>query len=295
MSVDKTDKTWRKVAVLAIAPLAVIIVVVCLAYLSQIKFRERMVFQTQQQLLTIARTTARSVNEFIAAHSEALQTVARDTLLQEEKGGKILRFLRRAEYSPLEAFYDIHKKDIDAICLLNHAGTILFRYPSVRGIEEKRGVSLADRPDVAYVLREHKPSISRTFHNSSGSLVVSILEPVFYRDRFKGIIQRIISTDTLSRRFIEPVKLRGRGCVWMFDDNNVILSYPQREFVWSSVLDVIINMHLERGETFDEDRLRRHILEDHSYLNKVKVEDDGYGMFVDCNHNDELVAYKKVA
>ena len=89
----KTTGPSTKIAISTIVGSVVIIGVICLAYLSQREFRETMVSQTQQQLLTIARTTAASVGELIVTHSEALQTISRDMLLQEEMGGRIFRFL----------------------------------------------------------------------------------------------------------------------------------------------------------------------------------------------------------
>jgi PAS domain S-box-containing protein len=294
--ITEIKRLCPKVAITIIVSLTTIIVFIYVAYLSHIQFKDTMVFQTQQQLLTIARTTVRSVEEFITLHSEALQTISRDTLLREEIGRRTLNDVSKPEYSRLEVFYEVHKKDIEAICLLDSNGIILHRYPFSEDNKGRPGVSLTDDPSVEYVLRERKPYTSKVFSNKLGKLAISISEPVFCEDEFKGIIQRTINIDTLSKRFIDPVKLRGRSCAWMFDNEDTILSHPEKEFIGLSVLDLIIRMHLQRGETFDRDGLIKHILQDHGYLNRVKVEDHGFGVFVNCTtHKDELVAYKKVA
>ncbi len=291
----KIRRLSMKVAISIIVSLTTIIAIISVAYLSHTQFKDTMVSQTLQQLLTIAKSTARSVEGFITLHSEALQTISRDTLLQEEIGRRASHNVSGPEHSRLEVFYEVHKKDVEAICLLDSNGIILHRYPW-KDNKDRRGVSLTDNPSVEYVLREHKPYTSKVFSNKLGKLAISISEPVFCEDEFKGIVQRTINIDTLSKRFVEPVKLRGRSCAWMFDNEDTILSHPEKEFIGLSVLDVIIRMHLERGETFDQDGLIKHILEDHGYLNRVKVEDYGFGVFVNCTtHKDELVAYKRVA
>jgi len=287
----KAEKPYKALLASAVA-FGVIIIVVCLAYLSQKEFRETMVSQSQQQLLAIANTTARSVEEFMAMHSEELLAAAKEVL---SPAGSV-RDGQTNRYSPLQAFYESHKNEIDTIRLLDRTGTLISRYPVHGKGLETTGVSLAGRPEVAYVLRKHKPHSMETVRDKPGGSSVTISEPVFSDGTFFGIVQRTVSLETVSNRFVLPVKLHGEGCAWMFDDNNIIVSHPRKEFVGVSVLDLIIDMHLERGETFDEEALLEHIQKDHGYLRQAKVQHEGYGVFVDCTtHKDELVAYRRVS
>jgi PAS domain S-box-containing protein len=292
----KAERPSAAVVMSYLVGLVVIIVVVGLASVSQREFRDTIVYQTQQQLLTIAKTTARSVEDFITIHSEALHAIGRDTLLREERESRVSHDVLVPDYSGLDLFYEVHKKDIDAICLLDAHGVLLHRCPAGTGNAPGSGKSLAERPDVAYVMDEHKVYVGDVFLDETGVLAVSILEPVFFEDEFKGIIERVISIDAISERFIHPVKLEGRGCAWMFDQKDIVLSHPKKEFIGLSIEDVLRKMHLVRGERFQERGLHEHILKEHNYLNRVKLEDSGFGVFVNCETNeDELVAYKRVA
>ncbi|MDY6954775.1 MAG: PAS domain S-box protein, partial [Thermodesulfobacteriota bacterium] len=283
-------------AISATIGIIIIVVVIGLACVSQGEFRDAMVYQTEQQLLTIAKTTARSVEGFVTMHAEALQTMARDTLLQKERQRAVSHALAEPGYGRLELFYEVHKKDVDAICLLDGQGMLLHRSPPRKGTGSEGRKNLAERPGVAHVLKEHKPYVGDVFLNKAGTLAISLLEPVFYEDQFKGIIERRISLDALSKRFIQPVKLQGRGCAWMFDYKDVILSHPEKAFIGLSIADVIRKMHLARGERFHNHGLQEHILKDHNYLNRLKLEESGFGLFVNCETNeDELVAYNRVA
>jgi len=274
----------------------VIAVVLGLAYVSQREFRDTMVYQTEQQLLTIAKATARSVEGFVTLHSEALQTMAQETLFQAEKGTAASRDLADLGYSRLELFYEVHKNDVDAIRLLDARGDLLHRSPPRKGSGSEGRKNLAERPSVAYVLKKHKPYVGDVFLNQAGILTISLLEPVFSENQFRGILERRITLDAISERFIQPVKLGGRGCAWMFDYKDVILSHPEKRFIGLSIEEVIRKMHLARGERFHEHGLKEHILKNHNYLNRLKLEDSGFGLFVNCETNeDELVAYKKVA
>ncbi len=61
----KRKRFFTKVAMSAMAGVAVIIAIMYLAHLSQKEFEETVVSQTQQQLLTIAKSTAKGLEHFI--------------------------------------------------------------------------------------------------------------------------------------------------------------------------------------------------------------------------------------
>ena len=118
----------------------------------------------------------------------------------------------------------------------------------------------------------------------------------FFNEEFAGIARWIIETTTLSKHFLEPIKIGNSGYAWMFDDRNIVLSHPKKDFVGMSVLDVIKKMHKERGEIFDESRTKEHIRDEHDYLNRVKTEEEGCGIFINCaTDENDIVAYKKVS
>jgi PAS domain S-box-containing protein len=259
-------------------------------------FRATMVSQTQHQLLTIAKATARSVEEFLSMHSETLQAIARDTLAWEQGEGKTSSLVRGGKFDHLAMFYEVRNKDVDAIRLLDSGGVVLCRYGTWAGKEDSAGVSLADMPGISYVLREQKIHISKVYQAMPGGLAIMISEPVFHENELKGVIQRMISIHVLSKRFVQAVELRGGGYAWMFDDNDIVLSHPEKEFVGLSVSEIVREMHRKEGEVLDRARLHGHILQDHDYLHRVKAEDGGVGVSANCKtHEDELIAYASVA
>ncbi len=217
----KTRRLSTKVAISTLAGVAVIIAIIYLAYLSHKEFEETMVSQAQKQLLTIAKATARGLEESIAHHSEALQAFSKNPLFQEKKLG----------YRLLKMFYESHKEEFDAIYLLDSNGIVLYRHPSKEGGKDRVGVSLSDRPGVSYVLKERKPYVSEIFHNRLGELTISISKPIFYEDKFTGIVQWLISMHTLSEHFILPVKVGEKGHAWLLDDDRIMIAHPKAEHV----------------------------------------------------------------
>ncbi|MBW2647049.1 MAG: hypothetical protein JRE23_12925, partial [Deltaproteobacteria bacterium] len=90
-----------------IAALVVIITTIYPAYLFQKNFEATLVSQTQQQLLTIAKSTARSLEEFIAEYSKDLNLLSRNPFHQEELYRKILHDKPNNGYCPLKDFYEV--------------------------------------------------------------------------------------------------------------------------------------------------------------------------------------------
>ncbi|NVL91041.1 MAG: PAS domain S-box protein [Desulfobacterales bacterium] len=289
----KTKRFPWKLVTGSLASLAVVVAVVYLAYLFHRDYEDTVVSQTQQQLLMNARSIAVGIEEFIAEHSQDLRIISRNPKIQEKAYKSILVKKPPTKHCICQDLYDAHKDHVDAFTILDANGIMLRRIPH---IEERIGEDHSDKPGVAYVLKEHKTHVSDVFYNNSENLAMSISEPVFYEDEFAGMVRWMIQVDTISKLFIETVKVGREGYAWMFDNKDVILAHPKKEFMGMLVLDFMRKVHKEIGEPFDETRIEEHIREEHDYLNRVEVEKEGYGMFLSCiTGKDEVTAYKRVA
>jgi PAS domain S-box-containing protein len=289
----KTSKLTMKVATAAIAAVATIISIICFAYLLNKDFEGTIVLQTEHKLLTIASTIAKSLEAFFIGHSEALAIVSNNPLFQKDVYEKKKYDRSETIFWLIKNHYEAHKKDVHSISLLDANGIMLHREPF---IENRIGMDLTDNQDVAYVIKNHKPHVSEVFYNHLGNLAVSISWPIFYKDEFAGIVRWMIEIDTMAKGFVEPIKIGNKGFVWMFDNRNTVLSHPRKDFIGINVLNVIRRMHKERGEFFDESRTQEHIIEAHDYLNRVKAEGEGVGIFINCVTDEhDIIAYKRVA
>ncbi len=289
----KTNKLSIKVAITTIAGMAILIGIIYVAYLSNKGFEKTVVSQTQQELLTIAKAVATSLEEFFSGHSEALTVISNNPLFQKDVYEKKWCNEPETTFCAIRNHYEAHKRDVDAITLLDANGIMLHREPYIK---DRPGIDHSDKPGVAYVIREHKPYISEVFYNNLGNLAISISWPIFYKDEFAGIARWMIETDRIVRRFVEPIKIGKKGFVWMFDNTNAVLSHPRKDFTGMMVLDVIRKVHEERGEAFDESRTKEHIIEEHDYLNRVRAEEEGCGIFINCVTDErDIIAYKRVA
>lgn len=243
--------------------------------------------------MTIAKAVATSLEGFFIEHSKALVVISNNPSFQKDVYEKKRCDRSETIFCTIKNHYEGHKKDVDAITLLDANGIMLHREPF---IGDRIGMDLTDKPGVAYIIKEHKSHISEVFYNNLGNLAVSISRPIFYKDKFAGIVRWMIETDKISRRFIRPLKIGKKGFVWMFDNRNIIISHPRKDFIGITVLDVARKTHKKKDQVFDESQIQEHIQEEHGYLNRVKVEKEGAGIFINCATNEhDIIAYKRVA
>ena len=127
----KTNKPSIKAAIIGIADVAILIAIIYIAYLSNKGFEKTVVSQTQQELLTIAKAVATSLDEFFTEGSEALTVISNNPLFQKDVYEK--KWCDRPEtiFCPIKNHYKAHKKDANAITLLDANGIMLHREPFI--------------------------------------------------------------------------------------------------------------------------------------------------------------------
>jgi signal transduction histidine kinase len=223
----KTKRLNTKMTIGVLVGVSVIIAISYLTYLWQKEFETAVISSTQQHLLTIAKATATGLEEYITEHLDVLRAVSKNPLFQE----------LRPEYDLLKIFTEEHKKHVDAIYVLDTNGIVLYRYPVRKGKESRVGVNYSDRPGVATVLKEHEPYISEVFHNKSGELSFSLLTPILYEGTVTGIVRWMITLDTVSKSFIQPISIGENGYARLIDNNGVMLAHPKPEHVGKYIMD----------------------------------------------------------
>lgn len=221
------ETTSKKFLIAISAILVIISIFTYLSYLCHLDFEKTMISLTEQQLLTIAKTTANRMEEFV----DHLAIEAKIMAMQPELGQEIANKAgqREDKKSQLELFYSAHKGNVDALTAIDDKGIILQRYPFWSDEKDRIRTDFTDKPGVAHVLREQKPHVSKIFYNNLGQLAISISQPVFVDKKFTGMIRWMVSLDNLANRFIQPTKIGSKGFVWLLDKHGTILVFPDHE------------------------------------------------------------------
>ncbi|MFH1672696.1 MAG: PAS domain S-box protein [Pseudomonadota bacterium] len=276
----KKQSLSKDTILISVVSLTLMILIIILVYSRHKDFEKTVVEQTQQQLLAIAKTTANRLEDHMTRHSEALKFLATNPQFQEEIHKRIIRKKPDDGYCFLKALYEIHKDDMDAITSTDADGIMLHRHPF---IENRPGEDKADKPGVAYVIREHKPYVSEVFYNNLGNLAISISEPVFYQDEFVGLVRWMIQMDTIYEHFIGSIDAGREGCKWLIDERGFLIAHGSFD---------------EVGEHFMTHKKKKMPGHDWSSLDKVVTKatrgDGGTGLFVCPKRGKRVIAYMPV-
>ncbi len=136
---------------------------------------------------------------------------------------------------------------------------------------------------MAYVVREHKPYVSGLFYNNLGNPAISISCPVFYKDKFVGIVRWMTEVYTIYERFLQEIEIGKDTCRWLVDSNGIVLCHRFKERV---------GRHFLEHEDHDLSSEHREILE--RILSQIKHGQEGAGFFLCQEHGKRIVAYSPV-
>ncbi|HEC99631.1 MAG TPA: hypothetical protein ENN18_04545 [Proteobacteria bacterium] len=99
----ETKGLSKRVGIGTIAGLASIAILLYTAYLSHREFEKTLVFQTQEQLLTVAKTTAHRLEDFADGLSRELKVLAGEPTIKEEIRNRI-RQTEAHDICPIKIF-----------------------------------------------------------------------------------------------------------------------------------------------------------------------------------------------
>jgi PAS domain S-box-containing protein len=219
----KTKVSSVKIKITVMVCIVLIIATICLGYLLHMRFKQTIVSQAQQQLLAITKSTARNLEEFTTKYLSVLQFISKEPSFHDKEH----------QHRLLKILYESCRKDedVDAICLVDSNGAISYRYPFWADGKDRRGsIGITDPSELICASREQKAYYKMSY-NKTGKLALFISVPICYEGKFSGILRWMISMDTISRRFIMPVKVGQKGYVWLLDNNKMILAHPKSEHI----------------------------------------------------------------
>ena len=232
----KTKVSSVKIKITVIACVVLIIAIIYLAYLSHRRFEKTMVSQAQQQLLTIAKSTARNLEEFATKHLSVLQFISKDPLFHEQEH----------QHRLLKILYESYQEGVGAICLVDSDGAVLNWYPFGADGKDRCGSIATDPSELLCASREQQ-SYYKVSSDKFGESSLFVSVPLCYEGKFSGVLRWLINMDTISNRFIEPVKVGRQGRVWLLDGSKTILANTHSKHIGENF------MILRKGRCPDND------------------------------------------
>ncbi len=135
-------------------------------------------------------------------------------------------------------FYNKHKSIIAATTRVDAHGIILYTYPYNQAV---LGSDISYQKHVHQVIETHQPVISDVFMSAQGYLAIAMHVPVFAENVFTGSLAILIPIDKLGRLYLEKIKVRGTGDVWLLSENGIELYCPMSGHTGKSFLEITQN------------------------------------------------------
>ena len=207
--------------------LIVIVIIIRAAYMNFIDYRDSVITQQQDHLLTIAKSISRSLDLFIRDKDNNLSLLAKNPIIVEA----LNKHSRSASYGLheeiLQTFYEEYSNEIDRVLLLDAEGLILYQYPTDHQLDK----TMMHYSDVEEVLRNHKAYIGKAYKTGENQFSINIIRPIFKEDEFIGILVNKIALNSVYEKLVRPVKAGEKGYAMIKSKDGVIMMHLVREQV----------------------------------------------------------------
>ena len=132
----------------------------------------------------------------------------------------------------LDFAFQINPGAITAITRVDATGAVLYSTPHGKDII---GKNISDQLHIQKILKNHKPVVSDVFTAVQGYRAIALHVPVFKENTFNGTLGVLIDFLTISKRFLEEIKLGTTGYAWMTSEEGIELYCPVPDHTGNSV------------------------------------------------------------
>ncbi|MCF8297275.1 MAG: hypothetical protein K9J13_07015 [Saprospiraceae bacterium] len=289
-----------KVEKLKLRPLITLILVLIvlisvstyIVYIYHNTFKENQINKWEQQLLSTIEISSLNLETYVDKFSDNLLNISfNPTLKNWDFYSEKTDF--DSLYCPIKTLYEISKKEIDAILLLDTLGVIIKRFSYFGNQFYKIGNKCCNSIENELRLDEGQVYVSDVFTNWNDAKAINISCPV-YKDKTRiALLRWMIRMDTLSSRFINPVKIGSKGYMWFLDNYNNILSHPDNKLLNQKIYVKDIS-ESKIFESFPKDN--KEFIESKEFYNNIIEKDKFVGKSIDPSTGEyNLSAFRKVS
>ncbi|MBK5241339.1 ATP-binding protein [Clostridium sp.] len=224
-----------------IAILFSIVIIVCLIFFliwSNYKnFRDSIINNEQENLLTIAEMTGRSLETSMDEQRLNLEIIAQNYAFQEKFNVLLKNENLDFHMDILEVYYKTQQEMVQSVELLDKDGVILEKESLIIDDKESIGNNISNIEGVREVIKDNKVVVGKIEFEKEFGPTICLLQPVFYKNEFIGIIRSKLSLNVLYKKIVQPIKVGDKGYASVKDENGVLLMHPKGEDIGENVMD----------------------------------------------------------
>jgi signal transduction histidine kinase len=268
-------KPFKRPVILIILFLIILIgLTAYISYKSQREYRLTIQHQWQQQLSTTVHLTQQNLHNFFDKFSENLIVVSNDPVIQSKSCNKRIK-LYDEHYCPLFNLWTVHMDYVNAIMLLNKDGKILVKFPQFDSLHRKEASFCPRKIDWEKKSDRNTVYISNVFQNHYHKSAIILSCPVFYNDSFSGVVRWMMTTEKISNRFIDSLKIGNNGYLWMINNDGLIVSHPDSVLRYQNINETYLNQENYFINNTDEFLSTKH------FFYEITQNEEGYGTYYD--------------
>lgn len=194
-------------------------------YLVYEDIKDGTIEEFNHEQLILARTASQGMTSFFEEHQSILSFLAefKDIIGFNEAGEELL-----------SSFYNTHTNSIEAVTRVDADGIIMYTFPYKESVI---GNDISYQKHVSQVIAEQKPVISDVFLSAQGYLAIALHVPIFKEEFYAGSLAILIPIDKLGKLYLENIKNRGTGNVWLLSENGIEIYCPFSEHIGKPMLE----------------------------------------------------------
>ena len=287
MPQQKSKSVIIAIAILVLFMLSSILLTVYNSY----NYNKRLIKSAHERIETKAQIISLGIKRLFTEHIQILKTLSSTqtviNVLSEKKPQ-----LFDTNLGPVVNIYKNQFGDLASIKLINAKGQIFYQYPNIKDAV----INLYRNEDVQFVLKNKKTHINTEFIDSTNTIGIAILEPVFNNGEFVGMVKFTLYPKTIGSVFID---------LFNKEKSVVAISDAQANIIYSNVEGLFsknmfrllendkkkyINVDFSRRERFLKSILSggsgKHVFDMHNQI--TGVQEKVIGVYYSFNMLDKM-------
>ncbi len=223
----KTEKLKTGFAVLL--ALLVMLVIVGASYQNYKKIQDNVIEIEQLQLLSLAETLSKSVENFFTYQLHNLEILTNSRSFNKDFQGVNSTSYTEDSFQNLEDYYTIQSDSIELIRLVDLEGKEIYTYPvtdlSDHILVDLTRVKNGGIQDVGAIYKE------------ADQLYVNAMYPIIEDDAVKAVLYTKVKLNTIYQSLVAPVKAGVKGYASIKDSSGVLIMHPNTEDIGENVIE----------------------------------------------------------
>lgn len=231
------NKNSSKYLIIKISIVTLLCFIFILIWSNYIIFRDSIIYNEQQNLLTISEMTARSLETYMGEQRLNIEIIAQNYVFQAKVDALIKN--KNSDFSTdiLDIYYKTQQESVQSVEILNKQGVILEKKPITINDKESVGKNISNYAGIRDIIKEQKITVGKIEFDKNIGPTICLLQPIFYNNEFEGIIRSKISLNTLYKKIVQPIKVGDKGYASVKDKNGILLMHPDSEGIGKNVME----------------------------------------------------------